>query len=321
MKLPVDLRIGRQDLVNYGENFLIYDGTEGDGKDIYFNAAKAVWRIDDQNSLEFIYINDPRDEEYLPVINEDKSPQKKTTSDEQAGILYLRNKPNKNLGTETYYIYKREGAEGGTGYQAQKGMINTLGSFVKYNLASYTLRAQAAYQFGTYGNQDRRALGGYAFLDKEFKHSWKPQASLGFIYLSGDKQSSTKNEAWDPLFNRNGGWMTELYANAIKLDTGICAYWSNLQMLRTSLVITPTNKAKLSFFYNYLRPAQPVAENVTNNLAGKKGSRGHLPQARVDYSFTKNISAYFLAEYFIPGSFYIVKDDALFLRTQLEFKF
>jgi hypothetical protein len=321
MQLPWDLRLGRQDLNNYGENFLIYDGAPGDGKSAYFNAAKAVWRMDDKNSLEFIYINNPRDDEFLPVINEDKAPQNLTTTDEQAGILYLRNKLNKDLALESYYIYKREGEDGGTGYQAQKGIINTFGSFVKYNFAPFTLRTQAAYQFGTYGNQDRSALGGYAFLDREFKRAWKPIVSLGFIYLSGDDRDTTKNEAWDQLFNRGCGWMSELYSNTIKLDTGISGYWSNIEMWRTSLVLVPTEKMKLSFFYNYLRPAESVAMNVANNLAGKKGSRGHLPQARIDYAFNKNICAYFLAEYFIPGSFYIDRDDTLFLRTQIEFKF
>jgi predicted porin len=62
-----------------------------------------------------------------------------------------------------------------------------------------------------------------------------------------------------------------------------------------------------------------VASNAFCSGTGKE--RGHLPQARIDYAFTKNISAYVLAEYLIPGNFYKDKDTALFLRTELQIKF
>ena len=44
-------------------------------------------------------------------------------------------------------------------------------------------------------------------------------------------------------------------------------------------------------------------------------------QAGLDYTFNKNVNGYILAEYFIPGDFYKVKDEALFLRTELQVKF
>ena len=100
LNYPVNLRIGRQDLLyNYGEGFLIMDGTPQDGsRTYYFNAAKANWKIDDKNELDILYINDPRSERFLPVINRrefvqqnnptaDKVPQSLNTTDEQGGVL------------------------------------------------------------------------------------------------------------------------------------------------------------------------------------------------------------------------------------------
>jgi hypothetical protein len=68
--LPMDIRIGRQDLLFvYGEGFLIMDGTPLDGsRTYYFHAAKALWHIDDKNTLDFLYINNPKNDKYLPIV-------------------------------------------------------------------------------------------------------------------------------------------------------------------------------------------------------------------------------------------------------------
>jgi hypothetical protein len=54
---PVDFRIGRQDLIGqYGEGFLISDGTPGDGsRTFYFNAVKAAWAVNGEITFDMIY--------------------------------------------------------------------------------------------------------------------------------------------------------------------------------------------------------------------------------------------------------------------------
>jgi hypothetical protein len=330
--LPLDIRLGRQDFLGaYGEGFLIMDGTPQDGsRTFYFNAAKMSLRANEENTFDFIYINDPRDEEILPVINRtklvkasdptsDKIPQLLNTTDEQGFVLYWKNKSLKKLLLENYYIFKLEAEEGGSGYQAQKGKLNTFGTFAKYDLSPWTIRGQLAYQFGHYGNNDRRAIGGYAYVDKDFKDVlWSPQVSLGYSYLSGDKLGSSKNEVWDPLFSRYP-WISELYVNSISAETGIPGYWTNLSSYGTSLTLRPTKKLKLSLWYYYLRANAQVASSTIFSGTGK--SRGQMPQVRLDYTFNKNFSSYVLAEYLFPGSFYKDRDPALFLRTELMIKF
>ncbi|MFH0790196.1 MAG: alginate export family protein [Candidatus Omnitrophota bacterium] len=319
--LPVDVRLGRQDFLGaYGEGFLITDGTPADGsRTFYFNAVKAAWRADDQNTLEFIYIRDPRDDIYLPAINEDKSPQGLNQTAEEAYVLYLKNKTVKDVDLEGYYIYKREDDDGGAGYQAEKGIINTLGSFAKYNSGAWTLRTQLAYQFGDYGNNDRRGLGNYTFVEENFKQVlWSPTLGIGFIYLSGDDKTTSKNEGWDPLFSRSP-WISELYSLSMSAETGINAYWTNLEAWRASLVLNPMKKTRLSFWYNFFRADEQVAASTIFSGEGKK--RGHLTQAKIEYTFNKNVSTYFLAEYFIPSDFYKNDSQALFLRSELTLKF
>jgi len=332
LDLPWNLRIGRQDFAgDYGEGFLIFDGTPNDGsRTFYFNAAKAAWSVNDKNSLDFIYINDQRDEETLPSINPtklvnasnprlDKVPQSLTTTDEQAGVLYWKNKDLKNLAFEGYYIYKYEAEEGGRGLQSQRGRINTLGSFSKYSLGSWALRWQFANQFGDYGANGRRGFGGYGYVDKNINSLlWTPQLSLGYIYLSGDKTSTARNEAWDPLFSR-APWLSEIYGASFGTENGVSYYWSNLQMYRTSLVLSPSKKLKLSFWYNFLRANAQVAPSAVFSGTGK--TRGNLLQSKIEYVFNKNVSTFFLAEYLIPGNFYKDKDPAIFLRSELSVKF
>jgi hypothetical protein len=333
LDLPVDLRLGRQDFLGtYGEGFLIMDGTPQDGaRTYYFNAAKAAWKINDKNSLDIIYMNDPRDEELLPVINrtklinargnrlEDKKPLSLNVSDEEGYVLYWKNKAFKNLALDGYYIFKSEEEEGGGGYQAEKTRLNTIGSFAKYNLSPWAFRGQFASQFGHYGHNNRRGFGGYGYIDRSFKDfAWEPAVSIGYNYLSGDKRGNIKNEGWDPLFSRYP-WISELYVSSISAETGIPGYWTNIQAYRLELLLKPTKKTKLSLWYNFLRANAQVASSVIFSGSGK--DRGHLPQVKLEYAFNKNVSTYFLGEYFIPGNFYKDRDPSMFLRTELQIKF
>ncbi len=318
--LPVDLRVGRQNFVfTYGEGFLIMDGTPLDGsRTFYFNAAKASWRVNEENTLDVVYINNPRDDHFLPVINQNHSPQALNITDETAYMLYLKNASVENLPLEVYYIFKTEDDDNGVGLQAQNTYLHTIGSFAKYNFSPYTLRGQLAYQFGDYGANDRQGIGGYIFLDRKFEDTrWSPKASAGFVYLSGDDTSTDTNEGWDPLFSR-WPWISELYALTYNAESGL-GYRTNLQMWRTEVTVAPTEKMKLSVWYNFLR-ANETPVGTFSSGSGK--NRGHLPQIKLSYKISKNVSTYFLVEYFIPGNFHDpYADDVLFLRSELTFKF
>ncbi|MDP8213055.1 MAG: alginate export family protein [Candidatus Zapsychrus exili] len=320
-ELPVDLRIGRQDfLFTHGEGFLLMDGTPYDGsRTFYFNAAKATWNINNDNSLDFIYINNPREDEFLPIINENDSAQRLNITDEEGYVLYLKSRVSDNLYVEPYYIFKHEEDDGGTRLQSETSKIHTPGVFVKYNIDPFVLRTQLAYQVGEYGHNDRQSLGGYFFLDRYFKEAkWSPKVSAGFVYLSGDDPSTSKNEGWDPLFSR-WPWMSELYSLTYNGESGL-DYWTNLEMYRVELSLKPTDKSKLTFWYNYLRAEEVPTATSFGTGSGK--DRGHLPQVKLEYKINKDISTYILAEYFIPGDFHDDdSDEMLFLRTEITFKF
>ncbi len=318
---PVDMRIGRQDFLpnDYGEGFLIADGTPQDGsRTYYFNAIKGVLHPWDKSSLEFILIKNNRTDDTLPIINRFDGEQPLNYSDESAFILYHRFDPRQDLHMENYYIYKHEDA-GRPRPLTGKGKINTVGSFVKYELDPVTLRGQFAYQTGEYDGNDRNAFGGYAFIDREFGDvSLSPKTSFGYYYLSGDDQSTGDYEGFNQLFSTYP-WVSELYNISYTAETGT-GYWTNLQMWRSSLSLKFGEKTSGTLFYNYLIANEP--RPGVHSSFGDGKSRGHLPMARIDHKFNKNVTAYFLAEYFIPGDFYAGNaDPALFMRTEIQFKF
>ena len=319
----LDLRVGRQDLLNlYGENFIFADGTPLDGsRTFYFNAAKASWTLDEKNTLDLLYIVSTRAEEFLPVINHNRPRTALNISDEEAFAIILKDKNFKGLYLEPYYIFKKEDDEGGSGLQRQNSDLNTLGAFAKYSMDPLTFRGQLAYQSGDYGSDDRNAVGGYFFVDKDFKDvDWAPKASLGYVYLSGDDPGTADNEGWDPLFSRFPLY-SEIMATSFSGESG-AGYWTNLQIYKAAIALKPSQKIKLNFAYNYLRANDNIAPSATYSFSGAGKKRGQLWQGKFDYTFNKNVTTYFLAEYLDPDNFYSSSaDPAIFLRTQVEIKF
>lgn len=316
---PLSLRIGRQDFLGtFGEGLLIMDGTPGDGsRSFYFNAVKATWKINEKNSLDFAYINDPQYDDFLPIIDKLDPEKKLTTSDEEGFVIYSRNKINNYLSLEPYYIYKTEDPIGST----PELEINAPGLRLVYGRNDWKLRGEYAYEFGEYdGGRNREASGGYLFFNRSFKNAClKPEINAGYVYLSGDDSSSADNEGWDPLFAQFP-FLSELYIFTYATEPGAgVAYWTNLQAFRAGVKLNFTPKASLWLNYNYLL----ANENVTPSALFSDGKeRGSLYQATLGYVFNKYVDGILLAEYFEPGDFYVkTADSAVFLRWQLQVKF
>jgi hypothetical protein len=102
-------------------------------------------------------------------------------------------------------------------------------------------------------------------------------------------------------------------------ETGILGYWTNMRIYRASLALKPARKLNLSIWYNFLQAnEQPSASSI---LSGNGKNRGHLPQVKAEYMFNERAAASFWLEYLMPGNFYIDRDAAVFLRTELQLKF
>ena len=346
--LPVDLKIGRQDFLGpdmYGEGFLLSDGNPNDGsRTYYFNAAKAKWRINENHNVDFVYISNQDQDTYLPtwhtaIANSPtyyKNKRILNASDEQAFMVYGRDKINQNLTVEPYYIFKKEEEISKPPFPIATPELdlNTIGARAVYKADPWTFGGEFAYQFGEYdgsksaggyAGQDRKGYGGYIFGKRKFADmKFKPEFELRYVHLSGDDPGTDKNENFDPLFSRAPYWnelliYTQIYE--VMRDSGaIPGYWTNTQLFMAKVGMELTPDTKLSLSYQYWR-ANEDAQSSKTAMFSDGHERGHLPTLFLTHKFNKNIDAFFQYEYFIPGDFYADKaQNAQFLRWQLQFK-
>ncbi len=326
--LPVDVIVGRQDLLTYGEGFLIMDGTPEDGsRTFYFDAVKAVLKFSDTTSLDLISISDQFNDRALPSLYSNRFGKRKlNTTDDEALVAYGRSKVSDNLNVEPYYIYKREQ---GTAAPFAEGAnaalkLNTVGARAMYTFgAGWKARGEYAHQFGKYENGDKReGDGGYAYIGRKYEEvALKPSFDLGFVYLSGDNpNTTTRVEAWDPLYSR-WPWLSELYVLTLATESkGVVGYWSNLQAYRANVRLALDDASALDLNYIFLRANQNTATGALFSASGK--NRGQLIQAKVIHKFSKSVDGYFLLEDFVPGNYYAPtnRDNAMFVRWELQWK-
>ncbi|MDR1696511.1 MAG: alginate export family protein [Endomicrobium sp.] len=312
----LEIKAGRMDFspADYGEGFLLADGTPLDGsRTMYFNTVKAKF-ASEESSVELIGIYNPRVDDLMPIANENMPDTALNDSNESAFIVYGRTGDKDKLYFEPYYMYKHEEA-------AQSGRreneINAFGSYVKYNLNdNVILRGQAAMQLNDYYDKVNTAFGGYVFADLPLSNVVNP-FSLGYVYLSGNDPKTAGAEGWNPLFSRYP-WMSELVCYLYRNESGT-AYWTNLQMVKADLNFDITKKMKI-----LLSGALLYANESYHGAApmfGEGKNRGALSLAKISYAFSKNIGAYVLGEYFKPGDFYFGgAKDSVFIRAELSAK-
>ncbi|MEZ0343319.1 MAG: alginate export family protein [Caldimicrobium sp.] len=343
--LPVDLRIGRQDFLGpdtYGEGFLIMDGTPGDGsRTFYFNAIRARFYFCNQDTIDFVVLKQKERDVYLPNLHPAYDDgrgvgyiyhkKRLTASNEFAFFAYGRFKHLiKNLILEPYYIYKKEEKSDTSPYIVPASYLHNVGLRGVYSFTKdLKLRAELVRQFGEYSNdgRDRRAWGGYAFLEKAFPTCpAKPVVEIGYVYLSGDDPNSKKDEAFNPLFSRNPNW-NELIIYTFLLENinksgAIPGYWTNLKMPLIRVKFSPLKNLNMLLSYQKLYADEKTNSSYTFIFSNKGKDRGNLYVAIAKYRFTKSIDGMLQYEIFDPDDFYADEaKTAHFFRAQIQYKY
>ncbi|MGB9935931.1 alginate export family protein [Thermodesulfovibrio yellowstonii] len=343
--IPINFRIGRQDFLGkdmYGEGFLILDGTPGDGsRTFYFNALKATVLIAEGQSVDIVYVSDPKTDQYLPSLHPAyydsgsagrtyiEHKKRLTASNERGFWVYGRNKIFEWLNIEPYYIYKKEEEYIGI----DEKYINTFGIRTVFKVNDFKLRGEIARQIGKYddGGKKIRGVGGYAFAGYSFKNSpLTPNIEIGYVYLSGDKTvSNDKDEGFNPLFSRAPQWNELLIYTLIPETSGkggpIPGYWTNMKALVANLKIYPFKNADIKLSYQHLWADEQIQSSSINstyqNMFSYNGkNRGDLWAVIGNYKFNKNLDGMLQIEYFEPGDFYKDAKNATFIRWQLQYK-
>lgn len=338
--LPLKLKLGRQDIM-LGNGWLMLDGTPLDGsRTIYFDALRATY-VNGLTSLETILIRqNPKTRLTLNGEVEDQ-----TEQNEKGLVLYLRNKYSPDTDLDGFYIYKGNSPavgeaplgwrlNNGTSFPSRSddGHVNALGGRIETQFApNWKLRAEAAAEWGRRNGSEMRGFGFNGRVTHTLGGAWNNRVHVGFEYLSGDDPDTTsRNEAFDPLWGRWPQW-SELYGPytyGMETRTGET---TNLHRLNLGWVAKVHSTTELSLDYHALFADENTKcgpNGVTCTTAPPPGLgfsthdkfRGHLLTAWLRSKFDKHISGHLLAEYFMPGDYYVAPkgDNAYFLRAELN---
>ncbi len=311
----VDFRIGRQALI-YGTGKVILEGNPLDGsRTIYNNALKAVYKLNEKNTLDMFYFNNTR-QDSLAIHSSDRNI---IEWDEEGGAVYGKSKSFDSVPFEYYYIYKDEKRSGRDGDRVH---LNTVGTRITPKLSdALDANFELAGQWGSQGGTD---MGGTLFDSQINWHIMPDNAlkltpSIGYYYLSGDDAGSSKNEAWHPVLSR---WpqFSELYLYSF-IDGGgghNIGSWSNISMPWIGVSMIPFKDAHLNIRYYNMKA------NETNNIThpGLGDKRGDLITAKLKFKINKQWYGHLVAEFMDPGNYYQDgMDSAHFLRAEINYKF
>ncbi len=324
--LPGNLTVGRQNIM-LGEGFTVFDGYAGDGsRSAYFNAIRYDWLYDAKNTFTGFFAYQPT-EDFLPVINgkdidpsfQGKDSYAMVEQSEKTAALYYIGKLEKNE-IHGYGIWKHIDFDGTK--VVPKSDILTIGSRVKLATSEQTnITAEAAYQFGSYGDYDRAAYAGYAYLTilPKIKESYLPQLiNIGTFLLSGNDLSTDNYEGWEPIYSRWPKWSESLIYTSLKENQGRVAYWSNMLSIYLQTKFQLGNGFALDLNYYQLFAMQETAK--TTFLSGSGKNRGGLITSKLSYKISDTVTGHIVWENFTPGNFYFDGADG-FNWARMEFLF
>lgn len=293
---PFTVTAGRQDIF-FGEGFVIADATPLDGsRSYYFNALRFDADLAPGRRLTAFFHAIDTTDTCLPVIN--GRSQALAEQPDWALALYYSG----SLGqarTDAYLVRKTTRA---TETWPLAARVDTVGARIQAPLAGrLALTAEGALQGGRHGESGRAAFGGLLHLDHDLKGLLPvlKTATVGGVFLSGDKPGTDRMEGWDPVFSRWPKWSDSLIYTFARESRP--AYWSNLTSIYGSLALDLGERADGLLTVQRLGAFEPQPGPFPGG-AGR--SRGTLLLGRLNCKVSKFMSGRVIWEHFLPGDFY-----------------
>ena len=312
------LRIGRQELLDMGQNWIVQDGTTRDGsRTTFFDGARFTWKFpDEENTLEAVYLYQcAKSDAWLPPIDMQKSRQYLAEDDIQGGMLLLRNKHFENTTLDGLVIYKHEypGDLASSIYGDSVTMQPQV--TVKWN-DNWSMIGRAALQVGKRNDRNFLAYGGDAKVTYSFQDVVNSKLWVGFEYLSGDKGGNGTDNGFDPLWGRYPR-ISEIMAYT-RVDSGRACDYTNMYSPYIGYSMEPWENVRFAGTYRPMfAPENPLGGDARHSA--NSSFKGHLIYGIAEYSFTKHIKTHAVIESIIPGNFYTpdYRATALFVRGQV----
>jgi len=312
-RLPLTTTVGRFNMM-FGEGFVVMDPSPLDGsRTAYFNAVRSDYALDSLLTISAFYTKMNRVDRALPIIN---NQHKVLVEQPEEGYGLYLTKIVGGLNLQGYALRMNSGA---TSALARR-ITSTIGGRIEYQSRDgWFAVTEDASQFGKQRDYDRRSLGGYLRVGRDFT---KPkfglnQALIGVVYLSGDdRYTQDVDESWRPLWGRWPKW-SESFVYALIPERGV-ATWANFTSVYTQLILKPALDTRIKLSAHRLGSAI----NNGHPSYGSDKLRGVLLTGMVEYKVFPGLTGHFLWEKFAPGGFY--RDDAksyVWLRSELFYTF
>lgn len=330
MDSPWTVVVGRQDII-LGTGWLVLDGNPADGsRSIFFDAIRATYACDTSDTkIDLMYIhNYDAEDKWLKPFNHRDSRHLTQGQDERGGIVYLTNNSLENTQVEGYYIYKEDRTSSYQGKDGPDAEIHTFGGALQGKIdQNWGYRAELAKQFGRKNKNDLNALAFNGRVKYQFNDAKSNALHIDYEYMSGDDTSTSRDEGFDPLWGdyphaERGG---DLPIYVFVPDSGNLGEMSNFHRVGMGHSFQPHCKWTMETLYNLYwadEPGQTAGGgNTTYSNSGR--FRGHMLTGYLKYKCCKQLTAHFLLDYFIPGSYFdkSTNDPALFARFNLQYTF
>ncbi|MGA2071005.1 MAG: hypothetical protein ABSG74_14240 [Candidatus Bathyarchaeia archaeon] len=342
--LPVTATLGRQDIQDLGQGWLVFDGTPLDGsRTFYFDALRFTWDLGEKTKLDTIYVrNMPNSDWWLKPINDrDKYV---TQEEEQGAIVYLTDKSNKDMQREAYFMYKNNNPvnpnvgnafnfpQAAVNAYSKKAEVYTFGGAISGPVINdnWNYRVEGAVQTGksespnaaltpNHKTEDLMAFGEKSTLEYSFKDDLDNKLHVTYEYLSGDDPGSKTVTAFNPLWGQWPQWSEMYQPYTTQLEDNLV---SNLHRLDFGHKFKPNSQWEILTDWNFLWSDENTYKGNAK-FSDSGNFRGNLITCWARYAFSKQLSGNLVGEYMMPGNYYSKanNDDALYFHFTVTYTF
>lgn len=306
VKMPVALRIGRQNVM-YGTGFVLFDGNSQFGStSIFLDGVKASWKFNDQVTLDGLYFKDWEGSRDNTSGTED---------DITLSGLYLTNKscPLTGAKQELYALNRYDQGLDKNIWMYGIRMSDKMDCGFDYSLEGAIQRGDA-YEAASGKAIEQDAYGvklgaGYTFKEADMK----PRVYLGYAFLSGDEDpNDNSNQRWDVFYGGHAPQFGDIIAfkylnvgggNAIAntydptynqlSSTGGEAVYSNLQNITLGASANLMKRFSANVSYSLLE--------ADETAAGFDDEIGDVFQLTLKYKYTDKLAFKLYGALFAPG--------------------
>lgn len=314
------LKIGRQDL-GFGYGMILSEGTPFDqGRTVYHDGITYRYTHEKHKVTLFSFYDSWKDHS---VFINDQNRRLAIGDIFTAGAYYTYSHDPK-LNLDLYYMYNDVDDD----YPTQAINSWPTDSNLSLHTIGTRLFGQAMPQLGY--SVEMAKQGGYNNLGEDNQGfmfdaritlsapkdtPMKPAIGLEYMFLSGDRNDSGKNEGWFPLMSAAPLWGDDLLA--IQYN----GFWSNMHMASSELIFFPIEDLKVQIGAAFYQADTTKSTLATHDPANDGDNIGMRLFAFAYYTVNKHLSFATEIAHFDPGDYHHNGHKSLWARFQTVLTF